>query len=248
MGTLPSPPLLPSPLLNHPLTPPTPPSIHLGPAPTPSEESQPRITLEPNFYYQQEDFLSSFCTAHATSYTVAMPSYIMGAVPDAAMNLVFPLGVYASVKKHLNEELEFPSDLQSWEATHVGSSARLNAYLEEWAVLTEGARNERFNAADSSPFTWGNFWGKFAGWYGLKAGRPSLEEGVYAEVVTPYDPPPRGYVGPPLLSPLCVCVCAMKWLANGWKCLGLDRLRRTASDLRSRTGLSSPRCRKRGRN
>lgn len=42
-----------------------------------------------------------------------MPSAILGAVPDGAMNLVFPLGAYASVQKHLGERLEFPCDLNS---------------------------------------------------------------------------------------------------------------------------------------
>lgn len=121
-----------------------------------------------------------------------MPSYILGAVPDAAMNLVFPLGIYASVTKYLGGRLEFPADLQSWEATHVGSSSMLNGYLEEWAVLSEGARNEKLNAADGGPFTWGNFWGKFAGWFGVEGGVPEMGEEGWVEVRTRADPPPRG--------------------------------------------------------
>ena len=125
-----------------------------------------------------------------------MPSYIIGAVPDAAMNLVYPLGIYAAVTKHLHEKLEFPADMQAWEATHVGSSSMLNAYLEEWAVLKEEAANEKFNAADGCGFTWGNFWVKFARWYGLEAGRPSLNEADYTKVTSKCDPPPRGYTSP----------------------------------------------------
>jgi hypothetical protein len=149
-------------------------SIHFGPAPFPQEESAPRVTLEPNFYYPQEDFLWAYCKRHSIGWNICMPSYILGAVPDAAMNVVYPLGIYASVRKSLGEVLEFPADLQSWEAPHVGSSSRLNAYLEEWAVLTEGVENEKLNAADGGPFAWGNFWPKFAGWYGLEAGRPGM--------------------------------------------------------------------------
>ncbi|KAF2642750.1 hypothetical protein P280DRAFT_273298 [Massarina eburnea CBS 473.64] len=171
--------------------------IHLGPALTPQEEHHPRVTLEPNFYYQQEDFLWSFCAAQGISWNVAMPSYILGAVPDAAMNLVYPLGIYAAVTKHLNQPLEFPSDLNSWEATHVNSSSMLNGYLEEWAVLTEEAENQRFNTVDGSPFTWGNFWPKFATWYGLSYSLPSLEPADYPiSITTSHDPPPRGF-GPP---------------------------------------------------
>jgi hypothetical protein len=146
--------------------------VHFGPSSFPQEETAPRVTLEPNFYYPQEDFLWSYCSRHSIGWNICMPSYILGAVPDAAMNLVYPLGIYASVKKHLGEVLEFPSDLQSWEAPHVGSSSKLNGYLEEWAVLNEGTKNQKLNAADGGPFAWGNFWPKFAGWYGLEAGRP----------------------------------------------------------------------------
>ncbi|KAF2449346.1 NAD dependent epimerase/dehydratase family protein-like protein [Karstenula rhodostoma CBS 690.94] len=169
---------------------------HLGPAATPQEEHHPRVTLEPNFYYLQEDFLWEYCRTHGVEWNVAMPSYIIGAVPDAAMNLVYPLGIYASVTAHLKTTLEFPSDLKAWEATQVGSSSTLNAYLEEWAVLTPHAKNEKLNAADSSPFAWGTFWKKMADWYGVPCGRPSLDPKDYTLIITPYDPPPRGFGAP----------------------------------------------------
>lgn len=170
--------------------------VHLGPAKTPQEEHHARVTLAPNFYYPQEDFLWEYCRQHAIEWSVVMPSFIMGAVPDAAMNLVYPLGIYASVTAHLNATLEFPADLKAWEATHVGSSSMMNAYLEEWTVLTAGARNQKFNAADSSPFAWGTFWEKMADWYRVPCGRPSFEAADYTAVTTPHDPPPRGF-GPP---------------------------------------------------
>lgn len=125
-----------------------------------------------------------------------MPSGILGAVPDAAMNLVFPLGVYASVQKHLGEKLEFPADLQAWETNRCLSSSRMNAYMEEWAVLSAEAANEKFNTMDGTTFTWGNFWPKFAEWYGVGYERPSMDPGVYTNITSKYDPPPRGF-GPP---------------------------------------------------
>ncbi|ORY12819.1 NAD dependent epimerase/dehydratase family protein-like protein [Clohesyomyces aquaticus] len=170
--------------------------IHFGPAATPQEESAPRVELEPNFYYPQEDFLWKYCADRGIGWNVCMPSFILGAVPDAAMNMVFPLGVYAAVQKALGKPLEFPSDLKSWEATHVGSSSMLNGYLEEWAVLSDGAKNQKLNAADSSPFTWGNFWPKFAKWYGVEWKGPEMDDKVYTSVTTRFDPPPRGF-GPP---------------------------------------------------
>lgn len=170
--------------------------VHLGPTATPQEETAPRVTLEPNFYYPQEDFLWSFCAEQSIDWNVCMPAGILGAVPDAAMNLVFPLGVYASVQKHLGERLEFPSDLQAWEANRCMSSSKMNAYMEEWAVLTDTATNEKFNTMDGTTFTWGNHWPKLASAYGIEYERPSLNEDVYTVIQSKFDPPPRGF-GPP---------------------------------------------------
>ena len=60
--------------------------VHLGPSRVPQEESDPRVELEPNFYYAQEDALLEWGARHSVGWTVAMPSFILGAVPDAAMN------------------------------------------------------------------------------------------------------------------------------------------------------------------
>jgi hypothetical protein len=170
--------------------------IHLGPAGNPQEETAPRVTLEPNFYYPQEDFLWDFCKKHSVEWNVCMPSGILGAVPDAAMNLVFPLGVYASVQKHLGEKLEFPCDVSAWDATRCLSSSMMNGYMEEWAVLNDVAKNEKFNTMDGTTFSWGNFWPKFAGWYATDYATPSMDESAYTEITTRFDPPPRGF-GPP---------------------------------------------------
>ena len=170
--------------------------IHLGPAAIPQEETAPRVTLEPNFYYPQEDFLWDFCKKKSIGWNICMPAAILGAVPDAAMNLVFPLGVYASVQKYLGEKLEFPSDLQAWESTRCLSSSKMNAYMEQWAVLSDQAVNQKFNTSDGTNFVWGNFWPKYAEWYNMEYERPSMDDKMYTVVTSKHDPPPRGF-GPP---------------------------------------------------
>ena len=171
---------------------------HLGPAKQPQEESDPRVTLEPNFYYPQEDSVFKWCKGQSVGWNVAMPGPILGAVPDAAMNAAFPLAVYAAVCRKLGEPLDFPSDIDSWQMNQSMSSAMMNAYLEEWAVLTPAAENKNFNACDSSAFAWESFWPRLAGWYGIKWNGPDTTA-EYIEKQTPYDPPPRGY-GPPGVS------------------------------------------------
>lgn len=111
------------------------------------------------------------------------------------MNVCFPLAVYASVRRHLGQPLDFPYDLTAWDMSVTQSSALLNSYLEEWAVLTDGAANEAFNASDDGIFTWSKFWPLLASWYGLDYIRPD-DKGKYEDLILPHNPPPRGY-GPP---------------------------------------------------
>ncbi len=170
---------------------------HLGPTKLPQEESDPRVDqFEPNFYYPQEDALFAYCKARKgeCGWNVCMPGPILGAVPDAAMNLAFPLAVYATVTAHLNATLEFPGDALSWQAYTSMSSSMLNAYQEEWAVLTPAAVDQRLNTCDNSAFTWESFWPRLAAWYGIKWSGPlDPSETTYIERETRFNP--RGYAG-----------------------------------------------------
>lgn len=118
-----------------------------------------------------------------------MPGPILGAVPDAAMNAAFPLAVYAAVSKKLNQPLEFPGDITSWQANQSTSSAMMNAYMEEWAVLL-GPQDQKYNTCDSSAFAWEKCWPRIAGWYGIEWTGPQKDEDCKA-VETAFVP--RGY-------------------------------------------------------
>ena len=170
---------------------------HLGPTSIPNMESAARLSSPPhppNFYYMQEDLLFEFCRAHSpfTSWNVIRPSWVLGAVPDAAMNILYPLAVYAVVKRAMNESLDFPGDWDGWDKEQMQSSAMLNGYLSEWAALTPSAADQAFNAADGDPWTWGMFWPILAGWYGIPWNPPIMDEGKYQEVEM--GTAPRGYL------------------------------------------------------
>ena len=167
--------------------------VHLGPTLQPMEESDPRFTAEPNFYFPQEDLLSKWCEENTVGWNVTRPGYILGAVADAAINLVYGLAIYASVQKELGRKLEFPADIKAWEQTKDLSSAALIGYHAEWTVLTEGTRNEALNIVDDSPFVYGKFWPVFASWYGLEYGIPSEDSSKYRTFTMPFQPPPRGF-------------------------------------------------------
>ncbi len=168
--------------------------VHLGPTTVPQEESDPRVPLEPNLYYAHEDILTKFCQKHGVHWNIGLPSFILGAPEGSAQTLVFPLAVYAAVQKYLKRPLEYPSDIVSWEITQSISSAILNSYLFEWAVLTNSAANQSFNASDDCAFTWGKFWPKLAQHYNMEYIGPDTSKGAKVTIKeTPYEPPPRGF-------------------------------------------------------
>lgn len=47
--------------------------VHMGPARTPYVESDPRVELEPNFYYPQEDLLFEHCKKHSIHWNILCP-------------------------------------------------------------------------------------------------------------------------------------------------------------------------------
>lgn len=104
--------------------------IHHGPTKVPQEETDPRVEIvgEPNFYYPQEDLLWRYCKEGGgkTNWNVCMPGPVLGGVPDAAMNLAFPLAVYAAVCRELGEVLRWPGDVVAWQAVCSMSSAMMN--------------------------------------------------------------------------------------------------------------------------
>jgi hypothetical protein len=166
--------------------------IHLGPTNLPHEESDPRITLEPNLYYSQEDMLRKYCQKHGIHWNIGLPSFILAAPMDSAQSLLFPLSVYATVQKYLGKPLEFPSDLPAWESVQSMSTAILNSYLYEWSVLTDGAKDQSFNASDDCQFTWGKFWPRLAQFYGIKYTGPDMSESAnFKETESKYAV--RGY-------------------------------------------------------
>lgn len=167
--------------------------FHIGPATNPSFESDPRIDLEANFYYPQEDALFEYCNTTGVTWNVVRPSYIIGAVRDSALNHMVGLSIYASVQAHLKQPLAFPGDYAAWDREFCQSTALLNGYFEEWALLTDAAANEAFNIQDGLPFTWGRFWTYLAEWYGTTWTPPETDEAKYRVSTSRYVQTPRGY-------------------------------------------------------
>ena len=164
----------------------------MGPATSPSFETDSRVLLENNFYYPQEDMLFEYCKRNGAEWNVVRPSYIIGAVRDNLLNHMVGLAVFASVQAHLGQPLPFPGDYTAWDREYCQSTALLNAYLEEWAALSPNTGNEAFNAQDGLSFTWGRFWPYLAKWYGTTFTPPESDSTKYRENVSRHDQNPRG--------------------------------------------------------
>ena len=55
-------------------------------------ESDPRINIEPNFYYTQEDILIKYRKTRMLKYNITHPSWILGAVQGPLMSIFYPQG------------------------------------------------------------------------------------------------------------------------------------------------------------
>lgn len=71
--------------------------IHIGPTFTPMQELDPRFLSQPNFYFSQEDILWKWATDNNTEWVITRPGFIIGAAPEAAMNIAYGLALYAAV-------------------------------------------------------------------------------------------------------------------------------------------------------
>ncbi|KAH8748265.1 NAD dependent epimerase/dehydratase [Diaporthe sp. PMI_573] len=175
--------------------------VHIGRTPVPLLESDPQPRhLRPNFYYDQEDILKSYCEKQGSSWNVIRPAAVVGSSSHAGMNCLYPFAVYAAVQARKCEPLCFGGNWEEWEHEYYHCSARMTGYLSEWVALEVGCANEAFNSQDGGPLTWQRFYDELARWYGAKGVVPPADDDSQLKTVL-YGAGgkecPLGY-GPPL--------------------------------------------------
>ncbi|KAH6695610.1 hypothetical protein F5X68DRAFT_198644 [Plectosphaerella plurivora] len=175
---------------------------HMGRARTPLVESDPQPRhLGPNFYYNLEDLVKSFCERHpGTGWNVIRPMGIVGSAESTWMNIFYSFGLYAAVQAHMGQPLKFGGDFASWLHETDHSTARLTGYLSEWAVLEDSCANEDFNAHDGGAISWERFFHELARWFGASGVvPPSEDDAEYRETLKlpGGEKAPLGY-GPPV--------------------------------------------------
>jgi len=80
---------------------------HLGPYRTPAREDDPRRPL-PNFYYDQQDWLSDTQAGKPWTWSALRPHCICGVSVGSPMNHLFALSLHAVVSRELGLPLSFP--------------------------------------------------------------------------------------------------------------------------------------------
>jgi nucleoside-diphosphate-sugar epimerase len=125
--------------------------VHLGPPPlVPSRETDPR-PMPPNFYYDQEDFLSERRQGKSWNWTVFRPPAVCGFAVGGPMNTILTIGTYAAISRELGLALRFPGALGHLKDA---CDAKLLAKAVHWAGGSSNAANEIFNVSNGDCFMW----------------------------------------------------------------------------------------------
>lgn len=142
----------------------------LGPFKTPAKESDPRH-MPPNFYFDQEDFLTARSVNKNWSWTAlraeAFCSEIVG-IPS----LPLLIAVYAAISKELGLPLRFPGTQAAYDALVQVTNAGLLAEGMTWAATSPEATGEAFNLTNGDAFRWANLWPQFAKFFEMEYAPP----------------------------------------------------------------------------
>jgi len=142
---------------------------HLGRYKTPAKEDDPRQT-SPNFYYDQQDFISQH--AGAWNWSISRPGLVYDCTPGRSRNPVSLIAVYAEISRAMGVSLDFPGSETSYKALIEGVAATHLAGAIVWLATTESCSNEAFNVTNGDYFRWENIWPQIAAYFGLPAGSP----------------------------------------------------------------------------
>lgn len=148
--------------------------VHLGAVKNPMLESDPWLTdakWPPNFYYNQQNILHSFCAEHSKEWTVTYPNDVIGYAVGNYMNLATAIALYALVSRELdtkNEGLVFPGSPSFYTKFDCFTSSSLHGQFCAWAALEPRTANEAFNVHNGDTESWQNLWPRVASYFGSK--------------------------------------------------------------------------------
>ena len=168
---------------------------HLGPYKTPAKETDPRH-MPPNFYYNQEDYLSDRSVGKTWSWTALRPSSICGFAVGNPMNMATVIAVYAALCKEMKLPLRFPGSTTAYHAIMEMTDAELLAKAIVWAGENDQCNGQAFNITNGDFDRWENIWPKLAAFFKMDYAPPqqfpltlfmSDKEPLWNSLVKKYD-------------------------------------------------------------
>jgi nucleoside-diphosphate-sugar epimerase len=145
--------------------------FHLGPAPTPAVEDDPRH-MPPNFYYSQQDWLERRAAERGFTWSALRPEAVCGFSVGNPMNLSMAIAVYAAICNELEVPFSFPGRPGAWTALYELTDARVLARAAEWAATTPACAGEAFNITNGDCLRWSRLWPKLSSMLGVAYGEP----------------------------------------------------------------------------
>lgn len=141
--------------------------LHLGPFKTPAKETDPRH-IPPNFYYDQEDFLSRRQDGKSWTWSALRPEAVCGFAIGNPMNIAMVIAVYATLSKELGLPLRFPGKAGAYSSLYQVTDAELLARATVWAATEPRCANQVFNITNGDAFRWKHLWPRFADFFDLE--------------------------------------------------------------------------------
>lgn len=142
---------------------------HLGPFKTPAREDDARH-MPPNFYYDQQDWISFHQKGKAWSWNSYRPHGLCGVSVGSAMNQLLALAVYATISKELGLPLRFPGRPGAFNAVYQFTDASLLARAMTWCATEPSCGNQAFNITNGDVDRWANIWPAIATCFDMEPG------------------------------------------------------------------------------
>jgi len=140
---------------------------HVRQIPVPAREDRDEYRAQPNFYWEQEDYLRDCRKGAGWSFSILRPQIIFGDALGAAMNPISAIGVYGAVLKARGEPLHFPGGAH---LVFEGVDADLLGRAIRFAGENESARDQALNVTNGDVMTWRGVWPAIAEALGMKVG------------------------------------------------------------------------------
>ena len=143
----------------------------LGPVPIPMVEEQARAP-NPNFYFNQLDFLIERTRNARWSYSTSRPHAFCDPAIDHPRSIGLVIAVFAMIQRELGLPLDYPGTEKGFHTVTQFTDLSLLARSVVWMADEPRCANQDFNVVNGDWPRWSELWPDFAEYFGMKVGEP----------------------------------------------------------------------------